>query len=161
MSAEEVEAFLARPLMMRLACLAQDGGPYVTVCWHEWRDGSFWVVPRERALWAAHLAADPRVSYVVDDEKTLEKVLGRGRASVVEEPCLGGQWVEVGRRMALRYLGPNGPTYLEPTLHQPRWLFRIDPTETKTWQGVGWARRYWVEDTGGPTYDEAHGEVGS
>ena len=39
---------------------------------------------------------------------------------------------------------------------QKRWLFRFQPTNVRTWQGVGWARRYWVDEGGGPTYDEAH-----
>jgi hypothetical protein len=59
--------------------------------------------------------------------------------------------------MSIRYVGPDGPTYLVSTLEQPRWLLRIVPTVVKTWQGVGWARRYWVQDAAGPTYDEAHG----
>jgi hypothetical protein len=33
----------------------------------------------------------------------------------------------------------------------------MTPTKTKTWQGLGWARKYWVEGTGGATYAEAHG----
>ena len=86
----------------------------------------------------------------------MEKVTGDGIAELVERPNVGGQWIEVARRMAVRYLGPDGPTYLTPTLNQPRWLFRFRPTNVKTWQGVGWAKRYWVEDSGGPTYEEAH-----
>jgi hypothetical protein len=58
-----------------------------------------------------------------------------GRAEVVEEPNLGGRWVEITRRMSYRYLGPNGPTYLESTMKQPRWLFRIKPENMKTWHG--------------------------
>lgn len=157
MSEEEVEAFLARGMMMRLACLEPDGHPYIAVCWHEWRDGAFWVVPRQRSRWAECLRDDPRVSYVVDDPQSLEKVWGKGLAELVEEPNVGGRWVAVAERMAVRYLGPNGPSYLVPTLGQPRWLFSIRPTELKTWQGVGWARRYWVEATEGPSYEEAHG----
>jgi nitroimidazol reductase NimA-like FMN-containing flavoprotein (pyridoxamine 5'-phosphate oxidase superfamily) len=157
MSAEETEAFLARGRIMRLACLDPDGWPYVVPCWHEWREGAFWVVPRQRSLWAEHLKRDPRAAFVVDDPDSLEKVWGRGRAELVEEPNVGGRWVEVATRMAERYLGPNGPDYLVPTLRQPRWLFRIEPVEFRTWQGVGWARRYWVEGTGGPSYEEAHG----
>jgi general stress protein 26 len=156
MTQEEMDIFLQYGVSMHLACLKPDGSPYMTVCWHEWRDGSFWVVPRQRSEWAQHLKNDPRVSFVVDHDKTLEKVWGEGLAELIEEPNVGGQWVEVAERMSLRYLGENGPTYLVPTLQQPRWLFRITPTRIKTWQGVGWARRYWVEETGGPTYEEAH-----
>ena len=159
MTEDEMEAFLARNEMMHIACLRPDGWPYVTVCWHEWRDGLFWVIPRKRSRWAEYLKADPRVSFVIDNPATLEKVFGEGEAELVEEPCLGGKWVEIATRMSVRYLGEHGPDYLEPTLTQPRWLFRIKPKGIKTWQGVGWARRYWIEDTGGPTYEEVHASL--
>ena len=157
MSEEEMEAFLAGGTVMRLACLDDGGDPYCVPCWQEWRDGCFWVVPRQRSKWARYLQRDGRCAFTVDVPETLEKVIGKGVAEVVEEPNLGGQWVEVANRMAVRYLGPNGPSYLVPTLNQPRWLLKITPTRIQTWQGVGWARSYWVEETGGPTYEEAHG----
>jgi len=156
MSDEERERFLAKGKLMRLACLRPDGAPYIAVCWHDWHDGWFWLVPRQRSRWAALLARDGRLSFVVDDDETLEKVIGDGVAELVEEPNVGGRWVEVANRMAVRYLGENGPSYLVPTLDQPRWLFRFRPVNVKTWQGVGWARRYWVEGGGGPTYEQAH-----
>ena len=159
MTDEERDRFLARGKVMHLACLKPDGRPYITVCWHDWHDGYFWLVPRQRSVWAQLLRDDGRLSFVVDDEKTMEKVIGDGAAELVEEPNVGGQWVEVATRMALRYLGENGPTYLTPTLNQPRWLFRFRPENVQTWQGVGWARRYWVEGTGGPSYEEAHTTV--
>ena len=157
MSEEEMEAFLAGGTVMRLACLDDGGDPYCVPCWQEWRDGCFWVVPRQRSKWARYLQRDGRCAFTVDVPETLEKVIGKGVAEVVEEPNLGGQWVEVANRMAVRYLGPNGPSYLVPTLNQPRWLLKITPTRIQTWQGVGWARSYWVQETGGPTYEEAHG----
>lgn len=157
MSRDELEAFLARGHVMRLACLDETGHPYVVPVWHEWSDGRFWVIPRARSAWARYLERDPRVAFVVDVVETLEKVIGKGEAELVERPNTGGRWVEIATRMAVRYLGPNGPEYLEPTLGQPRWLFSITPTEIRTWQGVGWARRYWVEDAEGPSYEEAHG----
>jgi hypothetical protein len=157
MSADEMEAFLAQGIVMRLACLDPDGAPYVVPCWYEWDGSAFWVIPRQRSVWAEYLKNDPRCAFTIDVLETVEKVMGKGTAELVEEPNVGGKWVEIGNRMAVRYLGPNGPNYLVPTLQQPRWLFRITPSELKTWQGVGWARRYWVEDSGGPTYEQAHG----
>ncbi len=156
---EETDAFLARGVLFHLACLTPSGEPYAAVCWHEWRDGAFWLVPRQRSKWGEYLASDPRVSFLVDDPITLEKVFGDGRAELVEEPNVGGLWVEVATRMSYRYLGENGPTYLVSTLQQPRWLFRVAPSRLESWAGVGWARRYWVTGTGGPTYEEAHRSV--
>ena len=151
------DEFLALGVNMYLACVKPDGRPYVTVCWHEWRDGSFWVVPRQRSRWAEYLVHSPAVSFVIEQPKTLGKVIGEGEAELVERPNVGGAWVSIGERMSRRYLGENGPEYLQSTMNQPRWLFRITPTSMRTWQGVGWARHYWVEGTGGPSYDEAHG----
>jgi hypothetical protein len=159
MSAEERDTFLSEGRVMHLACMTPDGVPYITVCWHDWHDGYFWLVPRQRSRWAELLRENGRLSFVIDDDKTMQKVIGSGIAEVVEAPNVGGQWVEVANRMAIRYLGPDGPTYLTSTLKQPRWLFRFTPFDVRTWQGVGWARRYWVEDSGGPTYDEAHSAV--
>jgi hypothetical protein len=50
--------------------------------------------------------------------------------------------VPIARSMSRRYLGEHGPEYLEPTMNQPRWLFRIEPRRMMTWQGVGWHPRY-------------------
>lgn len=150
------DEFLALGVNMYLGCLRPNGRPYVTVCWHEWRDGCFWVVPRQRSAWAEYLVESPPVSFVIEKPQTLGKVIGDGTAELVERPNIGGAWVSVAQRMSARYLGENGPKYLEPTMLQPRWLFRIRPTSMRTWQGVGWARRYWVEGSGGPSYENAH-----
>jgi hypothetical protein len=145
MTAAEVDAFLREPVNMRLACLLASGEPYVTVCWQEWDGESFLVVPRARALWAECLAADPRVSFVVDVDAPHRKVTGQGRAELLERPNVGGRWTAVAERMTRRYLGEAGLAYYEETLGQPRWLFRIRPTSMRTWQGEGWHPRYWVE----------------
>ena len=156
MSEEERDSFLAKGELMHIACLQRDGSPYIAVCWHDWDGGYFWLVPRQRTRWAELLEHDGRLSFVVDDDESMEKVIGEGVAELVESPNVGGRWVQIAKRMAVRYLGPDGMTYLTPTLNQPRWLFRFEPFNVKTWRGVGWARRYWVDDSGGPTYEEAH-----
>ena len=155
MTPEEIDTFLGKGINVYLACLQPDGSPYAVVSWHEWREGCLWLVPRERSRWAEYLKNDPRVSFVVEEAN--RKVWGEGLAEVVEEPNVGGRWVDVATRMAVRYLGENGPTYLVPTLDQPRWLFRIKPGQIQTWHGVAWARRYWVEERAGPGYEEAFG----
>lgn len=142
MDPESVAAFLDEPRIARLGCLDDDGWPYVVPCWQEWDGSSFWVVPRERSAWARYLAAEPRCAITVDEDGAQRKVVAQCRAVVVEEPNVGGQWVPVATRMSRRYLGENGPRYLEPTLDKPRWLFRLDPTRLQTWQGQDWAERY-------------------
>ena len=164
---EEMDRFLAGNALARLAVLKPDGSPYVVPVWYHWDGEALWFVGRERSAWCSYISRDGRVAVVIDSEhsapdesgKGLEipKVIMEGTAEVVEEPNVGGKWVEIAETMSYRYLGPNGPTYLTSTLNQPRWLIRMTPNNIKTWKGVGWARRYWVEEAGGPTYEEAHG----
>ena len=54
-------------------------------------------------------------------------------------------------RMALGFLGEQGPEYLAPTHDRPRRLIKTVPTKMLTWDGVEWARRYVEEITGRST----------
>lgn len=141
----DMDALLEEGVLCRLAVLDGEGWPYVVPVWFEWDvdDEVFWVVPREKSAWARYMADDPRVALTIDTPAPpYRKVAAQGRAEVVERPNIGGQWVEIARRMSRRYLGEHGPDYLEPTMDRPRWLFRIRPTRLITWQGVDWHPRY-------------------
>ena len=139
---QELDAFLAEGRLARLACLDREGWPYVIPIWHAWDGSTFWVIPRLKSEWAGYLRDDPRCAMTVDEDGHLRKVIAQCEAELIEEPNLGGRWVEIATRMSYRYLGENGPKYLEPTLDKKRWLFRLHPRKLWTWQGVDWARRY-------------------
>ena len=143
LSKDEINSFLAGAPICRLGCLDEEGWPYVVPCWFEHHDGGFFLIPRSRSVWASHIRRDPRVFLCIDDSTRYNRrVLVRGEARVIEKANVGGQWVEIARRMSLRYLGVNGREYLEPTLTEPRWLFFVQPNKLVTWQGVDWAKRY-------------------
>lgn len=142
MAGHEVAAFLDEGRFARLATHDEHGWPYVVPLWHEWSEGRFWVVGREKSAWALHLAADQRCAITVDEEGGQRKVIAQCEADIVERPNVGGAWVPIAERMSTRYLGENGPKYLEPTLDKPRWLIALDPVRTWTWQGNDWAARY-------------------
>lgn len=139
---DELRAFLDEGVIARIACLNENGWPYIVPCWHEWDGESLWLVARKRSRWAEYLAADERAAATIDEGDRQRKVVIQARAVVVEEPNVGGAWVPIAERMSVRYLGPNGPKYLAPTLDKPRWLIRLDPINLQTWQGVEWAAKY-------------------
>lgn len=167
MTEERMNLYLAGGTNARVAVIDEEGRPYVNPLWYHWDGDAFWFVIRERSAIARHMAARPEVGLVIDDTSVddpehgrrfeMPKVFCQGRAEVVEEPNVGGAWVQVAEQMARRYLGPNGPSYIVPTLHQPRWLIKVVPHTIKTWEGVGWARKYWVESADAPSYEEVHG----
>ena len=164
---DEIDQFLAGNSLARLATIKADGAPYVVPVWYHWDGNALWFIGRERSAWCKYIADDPRTAVVIDSEHSdpdesgkrveIPKVVMEGHSEIVEEPNVGGKWVAIAEQMSYRYLGPNGPTYLTSTINQPRWLIKMTPSNIKSWKGVGWAKRYWVEGAEGFTYEEAHG----
>lgn len=141
LSEQEMISFLGEGQLGRLGVLDENGWPYVVPVWFEYSDGGYYIIPRARSRWAEYIRRDKRVSLCIDDP-AMRKVMVQGEADVIETPNVGGRWVEIAKRMSLRYLGEHGPDYLVPTLDEPRWLLFIRPLETTTWQGVDWATKY-------------------
>lgn len=143
MNEDEMNAFLSEGIICRLGCNDDDGWPYVVPVWFQYTDGGFYIVPRERSAWARYLKQDDRVFLSIDTlGPPQRKVMVKGRAELIEEPNVGGKWVEIAREMSYRYLGEHGPDYLVPTLNEPRWLYFVRPVKVTSWQGVNWASRY-------------------
>jgi nitroimidazol reductase NimA-like FMN-containing flavoprotein (pyridoxamine 5'-phosphate oxidase superfamily) len=143
LSEAEREDFLADGNVARLACLDLEGWPYVVPTWFHYADGGFYIIPRARSAWAKYMANDGRVSLTIDEPSApYRRVHVQGMAELLEEPNVGGRWVAIATDMSYRYLGENGPTYLAPSLVEPRWLFFISPIKLASWEGVNWADKY-------------------
>lgn len=97
----EVEEFLARPLVARLAT----NGPTVRPVWFLWETGAFWWITGAYAKLPERLAKDPEVALVVDTcdlgSGTVLQVTATGAAEVVS--------MDPGRatRKLVRYLGSD------------------------------------------------------
>ena len=78
MTDEEVDEFLKGPHLCRLACLDEEGWPYIVPLWYQYRDGGYYVIPRARSVWAKHIQRDPRVHICVDIWETMQKVMAKG-----------------------------------------------------------------------------------
>jgi PPOX class probable F420-dependent enzyme len=141
---EEIMAFLAEPVVARVATIDQDGMPYVTPVWQEWDGAAMWIVPRERSAWIQHIQHNPNVAVSCAlDHSPYTRVLMRGIAEIVAGPePMQGRCLEVANRMAVRYLGERGPEYLVPTYDRPRYLIRFTPAKIISWEGVEWAEKY-------------------
>lgn len=166
MEPERRDLFLDGDSLVRVGAIDDEGRPYVLPLWYHWDGEAFWFVIRERAAIARFMRDRPSIGLVIDEMEVNDpehgrqfaapKVFAQGEAMLIEEPNLGGQWVEIAKKMAVRYLGEHGPDYIVPTLQQPRWLFKMVPEVLKTWEGVGWSKKYWVESEDSPTYAEVH-----
>jgi len=167
MEPDRRDFYLEGNALVRISAIDEAGFPHIVPAWYHWDGESFWFVLRERAEIAKIMSKHPQVGLVIDEGSVKDEAQGRffempkvwaqGTSEVIEEPNVGGKWVEFASKMAVRYLGPNGPEYITASLGQPRWLFKLTPTVLKTWEGTGWAKRYWVESEKSLSYEEAHG----
>lgn len=139
MTPEELHEFLTQTrIFVKIGTIGPDGWPAVSPVWYEYDGESFWLITKELTGFYQNMRRDPRVTLCIDNpEPPYKRVLVRGRAEFVE-----GDWVEMGRRMVIRYLGPPGLDYFEATLELPRALVRIRPESVSTWNGGGIDRTF-------------------
>ena len=100
----DLDAFLARPLVARLATMGPRG-PRVRPLWYLWEEGAFWWLTGPWSTLADVLTNDPRVALTVDvSDITTGEVKGvtaTGEAEIVPfDPARA-------RRKLARYLGPD------------------------------------------------------
>jgi PPOX class probable F420-dependent enzyme len=144
MTPEELHEFLTGTrIFAKVATLAEDGWPAVSPSWYEYDGEAFWLVTKELAGFCRNMRRDPRVTLCVDNpEPPYRRVIVRGEAEFVE-----ADWVPLGRRMVLRYLGEQGLDYFQATLDLPRALVRIRPVRVTSWNGGGVDRTFFAPTT--------------
>ncbi len=135
MSPEDLNAFLALPLLCRLACLDRQGWPYVVPVWFEYGDGGFYIIPRERSDWARYIQRDPRVSLCIEASGPARHVTVDCDAEPVEQDI----WT-ISRELAQKYVGGQpgaAPDAVERFMAnmktEPRLLFRLTP---RFWRAI-------------------------
>lgn len=142
---EEIDEFLATPIIARLATVQPGGAPYVVPVWQQWDGEHMWVIPRGKSSFVENIRNEPRVcvSCADDINPAHTRVTIEGTAEIVEGPVpLVGKTKEIADEMAVRYMGPDGPKYAARTADRLRYLVRITPTKITSWQGAEWSRKY-------------------
>lgn len=133
----EVQAFLARPLLGRLATASPDGQPHVVPVWFLLEDGFVWVSSFQSTRKVIDLERNPKCAIVVDIEQgreALTAVVIEGRAELIRAPF--AEVRQRAQRIYAKYLGAEGALAPEPQgwLDSPEnLLIKITPTRVKTW----------------------------
>jgi PPOX class probable F420-dependent enzyme len=133
----EAEAFLARPLLGRLATASPDGQPHVAPVWFLWEDGCVWISSYKSTRKIIDLKRNPKCAIVVDVEESqggLTAVTIEGSAELVSDPH--EETRAMIARIYTKYLGVDGILAAEPQswLNSPEnLLIKITPKRVKTW----------------------------
>jgi PPOX class probable F420-dependent enzyme len=120
---------LELPHVAVLATYRRDGSVLLSPVWHEWRDNGFNVVTGARDVKADHLRRDPRASIVVYEDDPPNRGLelrATARLSELKDRS-------VVRRIATRYLGPEGGERYAAETTGDDLLIRLEPGELRGW----------------------------
>jgi PPOX class probable F420-dependent enzyme len=134
----QIDAFLARPLIGRLATVSlSDGQPHVVPVWYLWEEGAAWISSYESTRKIARLRENPKCALVVDVETAVEgvsAVILEGIAELVTQPR--DEVRERIERVYIRYMGAQGVLEADPQewLNSPEnLLIKLQPQRIKSW----------------------------
>ncbi|UDY36548.1 pyridoxamine 5'-phosphate oxidase family protein [Dermatobacter hominis] len=135
MTEAEIDEFVVNSRTCTLATIGADGRPHLVAMWYAVVDGQIWFETKSRSQKAVNLRRDPRVTLLIEDGLTYDKLRGvaiDGTAEVVEDPDV--LW-KVGVSVWERYNGPYTEE-MKPLVEfmlQKRVAVRVDPTRTRSW----------------------------
>jgi hypothetical protein len=135
MSAAELDEFLSRPLIARLAT-SRGGQPRVLPMWFLWDGSVVWMETSPTFANARILRENPRAALVIDESLgglRLRAAAMEGRVDVIDAPV--ADVLGMVRRIYARYLSSDeldrdGAAMLNETRHV---LLRFEPSKVRTW----------------------------
>lgn len=139
MTREEVDARLASTARAHLASFRADGMIHLTPIWFTWDGSVFRLTLGAGRVHLKNLAADPRVTILVDEDPRLEHGLAAGAWAI---ECRGTAELstdedlirDVTHRALVKALGEaDAEAYTEPLMAEGRTIVTITPGTWHTW----------------------------
>lgn len=138
MTPEQIEAFLARPIVAVLSTVDDAGRPRSAPVWFHWEDGAAYMFTARTSLKWRNLQARPHAALCIDTrEPPYAAVVLDGRVEAVEDPA---RLYEVVLASATAYYGDEpGREFAEPyRAGRPGTvLFRLTPRQLRGWDYAG------------------------
>lgn len=135
MTEAEITGFIERSRSCTLATIGPDGRPHLVAMWYAVIDGTIWFETKAASQKAVNLRRDPRVTILIEDGLTYDKLRGvsiDGTAEIIDDP--DELWA-VGLSVWERYTGEyteEARPLVELMLHK-RIAVRVTATRTRTW----------------------------
>ena len=119
MTKRQIDKFLAGPNIARVATVKKNGAPFVVPVWYEWDGKDGHIVGRESSSWMENIKMQPRVK--IDRHGRVADQQGRHRGRGGDRRRSAEDWVEIGKKMVKKYVGPDAGDVLPAgVLDQPR-----------------------------------------
>ena len=137
MSQEELKAFLARPIIARIATVRANGSPQLAPMWFLYEDGVVYMSTRTYAAKVKHIEKNPRVAVVIDEMVAPLKnkvVTIEGTAEIVTTGVK-----ETTTKIYHKYAGVEGSAtpQAQRSINTPRVILKITPHKMETIDTTG------------------------
>ncbi len=139
LSKQEVDERLGATALARMATYRPDGMIHLTPIWYHWNGELFHLTLGAGRIHLKNLAADNRVSLVIDEDPRLEKGIAAGAWAIM---CRGtaelSQDEDLIRDVTHKVIGmalgkEDADAYTEPVMAEGRTIVTITPREWTTW----------------------------
>jgi PPOX class probable F420-dependent enzyme len=132
MTKEEMQTFLARPIIARLATVRPNGSPQLVPMWFLYEDGVMYMSTRTYAAKVKHLQKNPRVAVVVDEMVAPLKNKVVILEGTVEVQTSGVK--EITTKIYHKYMGIEGAAtpVAQQSINTPRVILKITPKKIET-----------------------------
>lgn len=147
LSPEAFATLMGEPIVATLGTISDEGYPYQVPIWFEWDGESAWLLCRARAAFVRYLEQRPQASLLVargDADQTRALLMGRATIEAGPAPLSAdSRLAEIAERLAVRYSGEAGRSYIAESFNWPRVLIRLTPERVISWGVVDWHPRYY------------------
>jgi PPOX class probable F420-dependent enzyme len=137
MSAAELRAFLARPLVARLATVRPNGAPQIFPMWFLYEDGVLYMSTRTQAAKLRHIRHNARVAVAID---VMEAPL-RNKAVIIDGTAeiLTTGVKEIVTKIYQKYMGTEAASSpaAQRNINTPRVILKITPKKIRTMDTTG------------------------
>lgn len=128
---QEMEQFLARPLIAHATSLRADGSAHTVPIWYQYEKARFYIFTASASVKITHLKRDPRLTIsIASEDEPYRYVVASGVAKVSAACAL-----ERGGTIASRYRGAAGPAFVQAinTEYGGVTIVSLSPTRLMNW----------------------------
>jgi PPOX class probable F420-dependent enzyme len=131
----EIDAFLAQPLIARIATVRPDGRPHVVPIWFHWDGTSIYMETPPTFVKARNLAANPNVAITVDITEgglRFKAVVLEGKVQILTDRT---EVLNLVKTIYTKYLGPEGVESPTPKrmINSEHIIIKLSPSKILSW----------------------------
>jgi len=131
MTQKELEEFLSKPILARIATVGKNSAPHVAPVWFVYENGTLIISTGRDAAKIKNIKRNPAVAVCIDTTEggfQSRGVILRGKAELVEKDAL-----EITKKIYKKYLGNLDNPMAKQLLQMPRAVIKLKPQKIFSW----------------------------